>query len=62
MRMGKCSLASEVETDHSDSRAMSLKAKLMSGEVERRMQPARGRFARFDLDRQSTQNCNWMHI
>ena len=35
MRIGKSSLASEVETDQSDSSAMSLEAKLMSGEVDR---------------------------
>ena len=35
MRMGKCSLASEVETDQSDSSAKSLEAQLMSGEVDR---------------------------
>ena len=34
MWMGKWSLASEVETDQSDSSAMSLEAKLMSGEVD----------------------------
>ena len=33
--MGKLSLASEVETDQSDSSAMSLEDKLMSGEVDR---------------------------
>ena len=35
MRMGKLSLASEVESDQSDSSAMSLEAKLMSSEVDR---------------------------
>ena len=35
MRMGKLSLASEVETGQSDSSAMSLEAKMMSGEVDR---------------------------
>ena len=35
MRMDKCSLAREVETDQSDSSAMSLEAKLMSGEADR---------------------------
>ena len=33
--MSRWMLASEVETDQSDSRAMSLEAKLMSGEVGR---------------------------
>ena len=35
MRTGRLSQASEVETDQSDSSAMSLVAKLMSGEVDR---------------------------
>ena len=35
MRMDKCSLASEVVTDQSDSSVMPLEAKLMSGEVDR---------------------------
>ena len=35
MRMGRRSLAREVETDQSNSSAMSLEAKLMSGEVDR---------------------------
>ena len=35
MRMGKCSQASEVETDQTDSNAMSLEAKLMSCEDDR---------------------------
>ena len=35
MMMGRRSLASEVETDQSDSSEMSLEAKLMSGEVNR---------------------------
>ena len=35
MRMGKWSLASEVDTDQSDSSAMSLEAKLILGEVDR---------------------------
>ena len=35
MRIDKLSLASEVETEQSDSSAMSLEAKLMSGEIDR---------------------------
>ena len=35
MMMSKRSLASEVETDQSDSSVMSLEAKLMSGEADR---------------------------
>ena len=35
IRMGKSSLAHEVETDQSDISAMSLVASLMSGEVDR---------------------------
>ena len=35
MRMGRRSLASEVETDQSDSKAMSLEVKLISGEVDK---------------------------
>ena len=35
MRMGRLSLDSKVETDQSDSSAMSLEAKLMSNEDER---------------------------
>ena len=35
MRMGELSLASEIDTDPSDSSAMLLEAKLMSGDVDR---------------------------
>ena len=35
MKMGKLSLVSEVETDQSDRSAISMEAKLMTGEVDR---------------------------